>query len=201
MCSDAMILVFWTLSFKRGKCRFSATAVASSKGNPKLVLCRHLLKNKRKASNYQPVELMLGKTKGRRRRGLQRRRWLDGITNSMDMSLSKLWELVMDREAWSASVHGVTKRWTQLSDWTELNWIVRAFPGGSDTRESACSAGDLGLIPGLGRSLEKKMTTHSSILAWRIHGQRSLKGYSPWDHKELDTTELLESSEKDLPTK
>jgi len=61
--------------------------------------------------------------------------------------------------------------------------------------------GDLGLIPGSGRSLEKKMTTHSSILAWRIHGQRSLKSYSPWDLKELDTTELLESSEKDLPTK
>ena len=118
----------------------------------------------RRADSFENT-LMLGKIEGRGRRGQQRIRWLDSITDSMDMGLSGLQELVMDREAWRAAVPGVTKSRTRLSDWTELNWNS---PWG-----------------------RRRWHPTPVLLPGESHGQRSLVGCSPWGREESDATERL----------
>ena len=153
-CWIRLLRVPWTVSRSNQSILKEISPGCSLEGlmlKLKFQYCGHLMQR----VNSLERTLMQGGIGGRRRRGWQRMRWLDGLTDSMDMGLSNLWELVMDREAWHAAVHGVAKSQTWLSDWTDwlTDWeLAPGFPGGSEVKASAWNSRDLGLIPASGIS-------------------------------------------------
>ena len=149
-----------------------------------------------KANSFKKT-LMLEKIESRRRRGRQRMRWLDGITNTMGMGLGGVWELVMYREAWRATIHVVIKSQTWLSDWTELNHKEQARIDPVACSKCVCLFiyRLLFFEPWIRKIPSGREFLPTPVfLLGEFHEQRRLAGYSPWGRKESDTNEQLSTA-------